>query len=112
MSHKAGNVIFSTQTHYFNTGANSTLRALGSQINNEEIKQQKLDKINKQIDQQIAKEARCKLTDEQVRVLRRAHEKDGWSAQDVFREFGTRYNITKAYVYSLLTYQTRSKVLI
>lgn len=47
------------------------------------------------------------LTDDQVREARRLHEKEMWSKKALAEKYGT----SEPYMYHLLTYTTRTKVI-
>ena len=49
------------------------------------------------------------LTDDQVRECRRLHEKEGWSRPRLVAKYA-EFGVTDYYMYRLLDYQTRSKV--
>lgn len=108
---RKGNVAFTAGTsRSLGLGNSKHLQLLGSLIFNGEIQERKDEEARKIKERRVKKEARCKLTDEQVRELRHAHEVLRMKTCDIYKEYGERYNITLSYLYSLLTYQTRSKI--
>lgn len=110
--HRKGEVVNTTHSFTMNTGANSIIRKLGLKCASDEAVAERALKKAKQAESHARKEERCKLTDEEVRILRRAHEIDKKTMREVHDEFGAKYNLTIDYVRSLLNYATRSKVYI
>ena len=111
-THPTRTVVQSTQIHRIVTPASKAIRKLGTSVYYEDLAKMKQEKLQEEQERQARKEERSKITDEQVRVLRRAYEIDNLKPAKIFEMYGEEYGITKPYLTSILTYQTRSKVLI
>lgn len=105
-----GSVAFNSSSFSLGLGSSRYLQSLGTLISIQEQNEKKQLKEKDTADRKSRKESYCKLTDEQVREIRRANEVEHMTPKQILEKYGESYGINSHYLYSLLSYQTRSKV--
>lgn len=100
---------FSKRNHNQSTGIKSTTQSV---FGLNDIMQRMISKLPPdplKIKKPSTKKLNVILTDEQVIECRTRYEFEGWSKKKLLAEY-SQYGVSENYLYSLLTYNTRSKL--